>query len=1348
MVVGLLGIGIWKGVSAEITQPDLSTEITFSPSHPAVGEVVEITFTLHNLGTAYAGGFYAYFYLDPNQTTPTSTTAPWRDTFIGIPIIPDDPVDYTYTTTFTEEGFHPVYAWLDRANAITELDEDNNLEGPIYIPVGDIGDSHEPDDSCATATLLPPDTLQTHTFNLAPDDDWVQFELQDGVTYRLHSAAVGSDAAPRIAVYRACDTITPIFSDEASHQWTAMVSDTYFARIINSQATAGIDSTYTVQLDTLTACQGHFEPNNSCEVAQLLLPDESEQTHDFCTSADVDWVQIPVIAGHSYRVRAFNDGINANAKMFFETTCEAPAQSAGIIEDIRTAAQDGFFYYRILNSDVLTAGTNYRLSATDLGECNLDAHEPDDIAPRSVSVGASWTHNICPASDRDWVQFYAFRNSVYLIETRNLGESADTVVCLYNNDVIEIECDDDGGNGLASRLVWKATETGTFRVRVTHSDIAATGDTTQYDLRIATSLCQPDMHEPDDTRATAKLHSTTSHTICASTDNVRGDADWIAISVTAGIHTIETTSIGTAVDTVIALYDVHDTLLSSNDDSTHHGTARITHHFTEPATVYLKVHHYSPVAYGSGTEYKVKVYAGAPPPVPTPQPTPERPLGSKSNIKTLILYNETRMAQKFGIGPAVEVRTQLTQLANDLAVQGEVFDLDQNDTIKAAYSDWSNNVESANQVARAIRGVLMSNIDNYPLLENIVIIGPDDVIPFYRQRDLTPGGDSEQNYAGVIDTHPTGLAVRSNYFLTDEFYGDVEIERYAGQFLHVSDFAIGRLVEKPSEIINFTVGFMEPATNTLDAVLITGYDFVTDSAEAQCAAWRELSLMTVDCDLIGEDWTEGEYASKRDASFIAQAIFGHADHYREGVPVRMTAAPPFGAPESSGSLSATELSALSVAWRGGLVYTPSCHSGLNLPDENPNEFDLPQLYSQKGVNYIANTGYGWGYDNGIGLSERLLQLFTEELLTGNYSIGTALMRAKHRYINERSNEYSAYHSKVVQELTLYGLPMTKLELFDGHSVENDVNPFPSINFNSRLQGTFGPSELLTATVTLTLSGTLTTTDLPEGALLELDGSAERMAGRPTQPIFWIDVEESSIWQLRGGLLLSATYTTLQNFDPVVAAPVNQYVPIAIESMLVQDQWFSGNLLTTHTNGGVTRFVIQMGQFHSATQVERVIQDVGALLFYSSSDDYVPPVIGDVTSFYDSGNHKMTIKVAVEDGMRVLITYTDGNGLWTSADLTPNDAGTHWTGTFEDWTADTVFYLQAADTMGNVAVETNKDRYFQPADLCALESSVCSDYITSVQVHKVTSRGSSPFVWAIIVGFLILTMGTAYSRKAY
>jgi len=647
------------------------------------------------------------------------------------------------------------------------------------------------------------------------------------------------------------------------------------------------------------------------------------------------------------------------------------------------------------------------------------------------------------------------------------------------------------------------------------------GAETHYDLHVFTGACASDALEPDDTQATARLITTDgnlqAHNTCPA-----GDVDWVYFTANSGAYVIETTDLGPEADTFIELYDASGTRLAFNDDYGSDTASRIHYTFSSDGTYYVKVRHYNPTRYGSGTEYSLRVYQGSPPP-PTPTPTPPptvtpTPTPPPSGVQTIILVNRERVAALHGETAATQLVDKLDALAVHSDVQGEVIRLDLNAAVSDAYTNWVADLTDAgkaNQVAAAIRGVIMTYLQQHDSVEYIVLVGDDRLLPFRRIVDNTPRHDYlERDYARVDDDHPTGASLRANHFLSDDYYADREPSSFQGRELYIPDLAVGRLIETPDEIMAFIDVFLAGAQVTVgdggDKVLVTGYDFVEDAANGNCADWQtDLGTDNVDCTLIGGDWELSEYRARQlnaDPPFKVQSINGHANHYREG------------APGWGQSIGANEIAASSSDHSRGLIYTLGCHSGLNVPPDNTEgPLDLPQAFAQKQANYVGNTGYGWGLRGAIGLSEKLMRLYTEELRQGeSVSMGQALAAAKRRYYQE-DQDFNGYDEKILEEAIFYGLPMYRLNTGGAFGLADE--PFPSVDVVSTLPGAFGDEDVVSGTVNIQLIGALGPGDVMsqtvtgDGTFYLLDGHVHAVPGQPAQPLLYADVTATG-WPAR------------------------------------------------------------------------------------------------------------------------------------------------------------------------------------------------------------------------------------------
>lgn len=249
----------------------------------------------------------------------------------------------------------------------------------------------------------------------------------------------------------------------------------------------------------------------------------------------------------------------------------------------------------------------------------VDRFEPDDSVRQATEIdtaGEPQTHTLSPAGDRDYVSFWAREGLQYTMETGNLGEQCDTVLTLYDAEGTELARDDDGADeSLASRLTWVADQEGTLFVEIFNFSEAPEGANTSYDIWVTQSepvVYGEDEYEPDDMMSQANEilpDVPQTHTI-----HVMGDHDWLFFDAEEGItYVIETSDLGSDMDTMIHLYDDGGEELAQNDDGGEQSLAsRITWRADSAGVFYVRIHHYWDDTIGPGMHYTVSVTEGAP----------------------------------------------------------------------------------------------------------------------------------------------------------------------------------------------------------------------------------------------------------------------------------------------------------------------------------------------------------------------------------------------------------------------------------------------------------------------------------------------------------------------------------------------------------------------------------------------------------------------------------------------------------------------------------------------------------------------------------------------------------------
>lgn len=1299
--------------------PDLIIEsITLTPADPGAGGTADIEVVVKNQGdAATTAGFNIYLYVEPADEPPTQSTPYTTFAAYALPLPAGSSFKYTRTGQVFNASPPVVYAWVDPPweNHVIESNEDNNL----FPSVTSAPDSYEDDDICANAKDITTDgTVQDRNLYRDPnsDVDWIKFNGVGGVTYLAEAIAVGADASLTIGLYNRCDG-SPSFGNGAKLEFTAPADDTYYIKVFSSVANYGPDNDYQFKITSDSNCTNHFEPNNVCNLSGDL-PLDTTQTHSFCNAGDADWTRFAVTAGTKYKVVSTNVGAKADVKLSMYMSCNDVNDTASGQSFEFTAPEAGHIYIKAeqLNATVHGAGTDYTIKAEQLGSegCSEDTFEQDDNTADAKMIdtdGSAQVHNFCPADDDDWVKFSAFAGTTYNAETTNLAAAADTVICLHTISGEEIMCDDDSGEGKGSRLIFDPPASGDYLLHIEDVSSTVAGAETQYNLRISQGICQKDTFENDNSLVDAHLvfpdNTTTSHNFCPG-----GDQDWIVFYGNSGTtYTINTINPGPEADTVIKVYDASGNLLTQNDDHTVGTNSQAAFTPAKSGNYFINIVQYNPSYQGAGTEYGIRVREGTPTPTPTVTVTPKptaTATPSPSEVRTLILINRTRLAQLSSEDDATQVMNKLTELAQHQQVRGEIIQLNNNAEVSTAYSIWVNdlgNIQKANQVTTMIRNLVMTYLQQRTGIEYLVLVGDDRALPMRRVLDTTPRS-SESSYTHTDVNNPTGAALKGNYFLTDDYFADREPTMQQGRELYIPDLATGRLIETPSEIIGQIDAFLADPLTNVDKILVTGYDFVQDVAAEDCTDWgSEFGEVNTDCSLIGSTWTGTAFRTlqlNNTSPFLIQSISGHAAHYTEGAPV-------------GNAIQAQEIAGATIDLSGGLIYSVGCHGGLNVPPNNPeNPIDLAQAFVSKKANYVGNTGYGWGMRSSIGLSEKLIRLFTRALLAGTKSsMGKALTTAKALYY-QQDQDFTSFDEKVMQQVVFYGLPMYELE--SGAVLDEPGNDFPGVGFTPELPGgQLGETTILTGSVSIDFKAAqnLTLSETTDGDYYALNGSLHIVPGQPMQPLHFGDVTVPSL-PARDVLLLNALYEAQGVFDPVIAVPYNEYATDDAEPDLGDPLGlYPAMPVSIQEHNGVSSLVTQLGQYDAVTEDMFLLEEVQLELYYSLDADQLSPETTVIDGVTPLGSGKVEVKVGAVDASgieRVVLSYIEDISQnirqLKSMDLSYDSATLKWIGTFKGDT-DSRFLVQIVDKAGNITTATNKGRYYQPGEVQA--ATVCTGY---------------------------------------
>ena len=406
-----------------------------------------------------------------------------------------------------------------------------------------------------------------------------------------------------------------------------------------------------------------------------------------------------------------------------------------------------------------------------------------------------------------------------------------------------------------------------------------------------------------------------------------------------------------------------------------------------------------------------------------------------ANIKTLILVNSARTQARYAASDptgAAALAAKLQALAAQSQVHGKVIALDSYPELVAAYAIWDaqpTNPNAANYVAQAIKSLLYRLAPAYRNLQYLVIIGGDDLIPYFRVADEARVAN-ERNYAGDVAANPLlAQSASERYLLTDDYYAGLLPIAYRGRELYLPQLSIGRLVETPSDIVRQINTFLAAPSVDAPTALLTGYDFLTDEAEAIASLMQARGIAVTK--LINDTWTAGDLRSRLFVAGAAAQQLSLNGHFRHGLLIP--------ALSSGGNLLASEVTGAATDFSRSLVFSVGCHSGLNVPGGAP---DWAQAFAAKGATFIGNSGFGYGDSDLIVYSEALALNFAAIVNAGGGTavpIGDAVRQAKQRYFNSLGpNSLSNYDEKVLAIWTLYGLPMRRVRVPAGVNARPEV----------------------------------------------------------------------------------------------------------------------------------------------------------------------------------------------------------------------------------------------------------------------------------------------------------------------
>lgn len=416
----------------------------------------------------------------------------------------------------------------------------------------------------------------------AGDADWFAVTLNAGQHYEFKLDGT-TLADPKLDLYSASGALVGSDDDggaglNALLGFNATAGGTYFVAASGYRSQTGA---YRLSVNSTTL--DDFAANTSTTGRVAVGGSSAGQVE---TANDVDWFAVSLGAGQSYRVKLTGNGL-ADPILSIVNAAGAVLASdddsgAGLDAQIDFTAPGDATYY--LAAAGVRGGTGaYSVSVQTLAIDDYAAGT--GTAGRVIVGGAAAGGTIETGGDQDWFAVSLTAGQTYQFRLQGVT-LPDAALTLYGSSGTVITRDDNGGGGLDALITFQASTSGTHYLGAA----AAGTQLGSYSLS-AVSVTTDDYAADSSTTGRVSAGGAVTGSIESA-----ADADWFAITLTAGErYTFQLDGTGLA-DPLLTLYSASGATLARDDDSGTGNNALLSFTATSSGTHFLAAS-----AYGSFT---------------------------------------------------------------------------------------------------------------------------------------------------------------------------------------------------------------------------------------------------------------------------------------------------------------------------------------------------------------------------------------------------------------------------------------------------------------------------------------------------------------------------------------------------------------------------------------------------------------------------------------------------------------------------------------------------------------------------------------------------------------------------
>ena len=399
------------------------------------------------------------------------------------------------------------------------------------------------------------------------------------------------------------------------------------------------------------------------------------------------------------------------------------------------------------------------------------------------------------------------------------------------------------------------------------------------------------------------------------------------------------------------------------------------------------------------------------------------PVVLATNVGALIITSRSHLYDNYSTSGASDLLGEVTQAAQGLEPGTMWAAIYYVDDYSSLARDWDNRSfdTSSESAANAAHDEIDALVEDWVEdaaggAQYLLILGDDDVIPFYRRRDRCDGDDTESAHRGDYGHFAVDRLIDNDFYLSDNWYGDTNHSGISHGYL---ELYVGRVIGDSADDMRrlFQNGLAGPEYDDFSprAVLASWDHNDLHYGAAKYASVREHVEdwgLFVPNDLVdNDDWRESDLLEALRTQYSVMIGGNHGWPYGIAVPPDKV--------DVRGDEIADVISATAPIYRPFYTFG-GCRVGFTLVDDGI----VDDLNREGASGFVAGSGITWGFPKGSEeYTEEVLNNFSRRVFNDSgrpRSVGGALRSAKADY--GAGWYWSCRDRKAVMQVSLFGVP--------------------------------------------------------------------------------------------------------------------------------------------------------------------------------------------------------------------------------------------------------------------------------------------------------------------------------------